>query len=35
MLYYSVKIKGLGGFIHELLSAPFGIKMAPFNLLLQ
>lgn len=35
MLYYSVKVKGFGGFIHELLSAPFGIKMAPFNLLLQ
>ena len=35
MLYYSVKIKGLGGFLHELVSAPFGIKMAPFNLILQ
>jgi F-type H+-transporting ATPase subunit a len=35
MLYYSVKIKGFGGFLHELVSAPFGIKMAPFNLLLQ
>lgn len=35
MLYYSVKIKGLGGFLYELISAPFGIWMAPFNLLLQ
>lgn len=35
MLYYSVKIKGLGGFLYELVSAPFGIKMAPFNLILQ
>jgi F-type H+-transporting ATPase subunit a len=35
MLYYSVKIKGLGGFIHELFAAPFGIWMAPFNLLLN
>jgi F-type H+-transporting ATPase subunit a len=35
MLYYSVKIKGLGGFLHELIAAPFGIKMAPFNLVLQ
>jgi F-type H+-transporting ATPase subunit a len=35
MLYYSVKIKGLGGFIHELFSAPFGIWLAPFNLLLN
>ena len=24
MLYYNVKIKGLGGFIHELFCAPFG-----------
>lgn len=35
MIYYSVKIKGLGGFLYELISAPFGIWMAPFNLLLQ
>jgi F-type H+-transporting ATPase subunit a len=24
MLYYSVKIKGAGGFVHELFCAPFG-----------
>ena len=24
MLYYNVKIKGLGGFVHELFNAPFG-----------
>ena len=35
MIYYSIKIKGLGGWIHELFSAPFGIYMAPFNLLLN
>jgi F-type H+-transporting ATPase subunit a len=35
MIYYNVKIKGLGGFIHELFAAPFGIWMAPFNLLLN
>ncbi|GAC1610760.1 MAG: F0F1 ATP synthase subunit A [Aquirhabdus sp.] len=35
MLYYSVKIKGLGGFIYELFAAPFGIYMAPANLLLN
>ena len=35
MLYYGIKIKGLGGWIHELFSAPFGIWMAPFNLLLN
>ncbi|HEY4071597.1 MAG TPA: F0F1 ATP synthase subunit A [Herbaspirillum sp.] len=35
MLYYSLKIKGLGGFLHELVAAPFGIWLAPFNLLLN
>lgn len=35
MLFYSVKIKGAGGFIHELFTAPFGIWLAPFNLLLN
>lgn len=36
-LFYNIKIKGLGGWIHELLSAPFGAKwfLAPFNLLLN
>lgn len=35
MIYYGIKIKGFGGFIYELLAAPFGIWMAPFNLLLN
>ncbi|MCS6766116.1 MAG: F0F1 ATP synthase subunit A [Candidatus Protistobacter heckmanni] len=37
MVYYSFKIKGAGGFAHELLSAPFGAKwyLAPFNLFLN
>jgi F-type H+-transporting ATPase subunit a len=35
MLYYGIKIKGVGGWIHELFAAPFGIWMAPFNLLLN
>ena len=35
MLYYGIKIKGLGGWLHELFAAPFGIAMAPFNLLLN
>jgi len=35
MIYYNVKIKGFGGFIHELFAAPFGIWLAPFNLLLN
>ncbi|MFC5510838.1 F0F1 ATP synthase subunit A [Massilia jejuensis] len=35
MIYYGIKIKGFGGWIHELFAAPFGIYMAPFNLLLN
>lgn len=35
VLYYNVKIKGVGGWVHELFAAPFGIYMAPFNLLLN
>jgi F-type H+-transporting ATPase subunit a len=35
MLYYGLKIKGMGGFLHELVSAPFGIWFAPFNVLLN
>ena len=29
--FMNLKVKGLGGFLHELLSAPFGIWMAPVN----
>jgi F-type H+-transporting ATPase subunit a len=37
MIFYSFKAKGVGGFVHELLSAPFGAKwyLAPFNLVLN
>jgi F-type H+-transporting ATPase subunit a len=35
MLYYGIKVKGFGGWLHEIFAAPFGIKMAPFNLLLN
>jgi F-type H+-transporting ATPase subunit a len=36
-IYYNIKIKGFGGWGHELISAPFGSKiyMAPINLLMQ
>jgi F-type H+-transporting ATPase subunit a len=36
-IYYGIKIKGAGGFTHELFAAPFGSKwfLAPFNFLLQ
>lgn len=35
MLYYNLKIKGLGGFLHEIFTAPFGAWLAPFNVLLN
>ncbi|HFD79707.1 MAG TPA: F0F1 ATP synthase subunit A [Gammaproteobacteria bacterium] len=35
VLYYSIKIKGLGGFLGELAFQPFPKWMAPVNLLLE
>jgi F-type H+-transporting ATPase subunit a len=35
MLYYSVKVKGLGGFLGELAFHPFGKAGLPVNLLLE
>ncbi|OGT79600.1 MAG: F0F1 ATP synthase subunit A [Gammaproteobacteria bacterium RIFCSPLOWO2_02_FULL_61_13] len=35
MIYYNFKVKGVGGFAHEAMSAPFGIKLAPVNLLFR
>ena len=35
MIFYSIKIKGVGGFAQELLFHPFGKWMLPFNLLLK
>jgi F-type H+-transporting ATPase subunit a len=36
-IYYNIKIKGAGGWVHELFSAPFGAAwyLAPFNFLMQ
>ncbi len=34
-IYYSIKIKGIGGFVGELALHPFGKYMIPFNLLLE
>ena len=36
-LFYNIKIKGLGGWIHELFTAPFGSNplLWPFNFLMQ
>ena len=37
VFFYSFKVKGFGGFLHELVSAPFGAKwyLAPFNLIMN
>lgn len=32
---FSIKSKGVLGWMYELISAPFGIKLAPFNLVMQ
>ncbi len=36
-LYYNVKIKGIGGWVHELFAAPFGSHpaLAPINFMMQ
>ena len=36
-IYYNLKIKGVGGWVHELFSAPFGDKLPlyPINFLMQ
>jgi F-type H+-transporting ATPase subunit a len=36
-LFYNIKIKGFGGWVHELFSAPFGNKwfLYPINFLMQ
>ncbi len=36
-LFYNIKIKGLGGWVHELFSAPFGDKLLlyPVNFVMQ
>lgn len=35
IIFYSIKIKGTGGFLKELAFQPFGPKMLPFNLLIE
>jgi len=35
IIYYSIKIKGIGGFLGELTLHPFGKYLIPFNLLLE
>jgi F-type H+-transporting ATPase subunit a len=33
MIYFSIKVKGLGGWMHELFTTPFGKVLFPLNLL--
>ncbi len=35
IIYYSIKMKGVGGFVGELAFQPFGKYMIPFNLILE
>jgi F-type H+-transporting ATPase subunit a len=35
IIYYSIKMKGVGGFVGELSLQPFGKYMIPFNLILE
>lgn len=35
MLGLNLKVKGVGGFLHEVLTAPFGAKLAPVNLIFR
>ena len=35
MLVMGVKVKGVGGFLHEVFTVPFGAKLAPLNLLFR
>lgn len=34
-IYYSIKIKGFGGWMHEMFSAPFGSKLGPINFVMN
>lgn len=34
-IYYSIKIKGFGGWMHEMFSAPFGPKLGPINFVMN
>ena len=35
MIWMNLKVKGVGGFLHEVFSAPFGAKLAPVNLIFR
>jgi len=35
MLWMNFKVKGIGGFFHEVFTAPFGAKLAPVNFIFR
>jgi F-type H+-transporting ATPase subunit a len=35
MIFYNLKVKGIGGWLHELLTTPFGKWLFPLNLFFQ
>jgi F-type H+-transporting ATPase subunit a len=35
MIFLNFKVKGFGGFMHEVFSVPFGLKLAPVNFLFR
>jgi len=35
MIVMNIKVKGVGGFLHEVFTVPFGAKLAPLNLLFR
>lgn len=35
MIWMNLKVKGLGGYMHEIFTAPFGAKLAPVNFIFR
>ena len=35
MIFYNIKFKGIGGWLHEVFTVPFGPWLAPVNLLFR
>ncbi|MDP2881752.1 MAG: F0F1 ATP synthase subunit A [Azonexus sp.] len=35
MIWMNLKVKGLGGYLHEIFTAPFGAKLAPVNFIFR
>lgn len=35
MVWMNLKVKGVGGYLHEIFAAPFGMKLAPVNFIFR